>query len=151
MLWAFIPFICGGAVSGHRALYAQGLDAKFLDAFWIDNDRVDAPESLSLPLSGFNTFAQLPAKNCFENDSSRAPEFDIAILGAPHDTASRKSRCDFRAETRSIHIASNSPTNRCERLISVADRDGSAWRSLRAIWNPYRKPSEGIWIQCIHR
>lgn len=74
------------SVFAHDAPYAQGLPSS-PEPFWVHDGEFEA---MSLPFSfaGLNTFAKVPYANCFGNDSSSGSEFDIAILGAPHDTVS---------------------------------------------------------------
>jgi hypothetical protein len=53
--------------------------------FWENghNDPVDIAE---IQYSGLSTFAGLPHMRCFNRDDSLESRYDIAILGAPHDT-----------------------------------------------------------------
>ncbi|KAG7102577.1 putative agmatinase 1 like protein [Verticillium longisporum] len=50
----------------------------------LDNDDVDLTDSNHY--SGIRTFANLPYVNCFSNRDAKDHKYDIAILGAPHDT-----------------------------------------------------------------
>lgn len=38
---------------------------------------------------GISTFANTPYVNCFAAEEAKRKRYDIAILGAPHDTVSR--------------------------------------------------------------
>ncbi|KAM0276845.1 hypothetical protein ACHAQH_006321 [Verticillium albo-atrum] len=49
-----------------------------------DNDDVDLTDSNHY--SGIRTFANLPYVNCFSDRDAKDNKYDIAILGAPHDT-----------------------------------------------------------------
>ncbi|PWI73174.1 hypothetical protein PCL_10189 [Purpureocillium lilacinum] len=54
--------------------------------FWLrDEDDDDGNDNASIPFrfAGFNTFAKVPWADCFSLEGER---YDIAILGAPHDT-----------------------------------------------------------------
>ncbi|CRK47296.1 hypothetical protein BN1723_007473 [Verticillium longisporum] len=51
----------------------------------LDNDNVDLTDSNHY--SGIRTFANLPHVDCFSNRDAKDHKYDIAILGAPHDTA----------------------------------------------------------------
>jgi hypothetical protein len=54
--------------------------------FWVHEKHVDEHfETVSF--AGLNTFAKIPFENCF-NDDNINNRYDIAILGAPHDTVS---------------------------------------------------------------
>lgn len=54
--------------------------------FWT-HDTLDVDDEFSLfPYNGLNTFAAVPYANCFDKDDSEENRYDIAILGAPHDT-----------------------------------------------------------------
>ena len=54
--------------------------------FWVHENPVD--EHLeTVSFAGLNTFAKIPFENCF-NDDNISNRYDIAILGAPHDTVS---------------------------------------------------------------
>ncbi|KAG7125198.1 putative agmatinase 1 like protein [Verticillium longisporum] len=50
----------------------------------LDNDNVDLTDSNHY--SGIRTFANLPHVDCFSNRDAKDHKYDIAILGAPHDT-----------------------------------------------------------------
>ncbi|GJN70571.1 proclavaminate amidinohydrolase [Purpureocillium lilacinum] len=56
--------------------------------FWLrDEDDDDGNDNASIPFrfAGFNTFAKVPWADCFSLEGARE-RYDIAILGAPHDT-----------------------------------------------------------------
>lgn len=84
------------SVSGHGhhggVDYAQGLAAPEQLRFWVNDDKhggKDDDEAATLPFqfAGLNTFAKLPYADCFtKDDAEPAARYDIAILGAPHDT-----------------------------------------------------------------
>ena len=55
--------------------------------FWVDDGFNQMTAQFSTePFNGINTFAKLPYENCFLNETTPASRYDIAILGAPHDT-----------------------------------------------------------------
>lgn len=54
-------------------------------AFW-NHDGSDPIDVFEIRSSGLNTFANVPFANCFEHESSKTATYDIAVLGAPHDT-----------------------------------------------------------------
>ncbi|KAK5992948.1 Putative agmatinase 1 [Cladobotryum mycophilum] len=57
------------------------------DPFWTHPDGVNDEVDLSkFNFYGLNTFAKVAYENCFVHDDSPARQYDIAILGAPHDT-----------------------------------------------------------------
>ncbi|KAI0015601.1 arginase [Xylariomycetidae sp. FL0641] len=47
---------------------------------------IDSPIA-NLPFKGLTTFANLPYRHCFGDDESDENRYDIAVLGAPFDTA----------------------------------------------------------------
>jgi agmatinase len=62
--------------------------------FW-DTGRNDPIDIAEIQYSGLSTFAGLPHMRCFNRDDSPESRYDIAILGAPHDTV----RCQRSSST----------------------------------------------------
>jgi hypothetical protein len=59
-------------------------------AHW-DDDAIDI--STGAKAFGLTTFANLPYMNCF--DEAKIGSYDIAIMGAPFDTVSNLTCCEF--------------------------------------------------------
>lgn len=53
--------------------------------FWV-NEEIDDGVVTQMPFLTGTGFATLPVSNCFGDDDSEDARYDIAILGAPHDT-----------------------------------------------------------------
>lgn len=138
--------------------YPQGLQHEDKDGrqrFWVHDNEFDG-HKLPFGFAGLNTFAKLPYENCFENDGLNAPKFDIAILGAPHDTV---SRAQVLHEDPDIHMTQNSRPSECHfeshicssANVNSEDRHCTARCKIWAIWNPGRKPAKGLRIQHLYR
>lgn len=56
--------------------------------FWVNNGDEDVGDGVvtQMPFLTGAGFATLPIVDCFSDDDSEASRYDIAILGAPHDT-----------------------------------------------------------------
>ncbi len=56
--------------------------------FWVNNDDEDISDGVvtQMPFLTGAGFATLPITDCFSDDTSETSRYDIAILGAPHDT-----------------------------------------------------------------
>ena len=54
--------------------------------------------------NGLTTFANLPYVNCFADSGAKDQQYDIAILGAPFDTA-----CALPIRPSGLDLTSNSP------------------------------------------
>lgn len=88
LIYSIVACFEAARASTFDGMYSQGLDSPAMDGslkFWVHDNQFDS-HTLPFRFAGLNTFAKLPYANCFENNTATAPKFDIAILGAPHDT-----------------------------------------------------------------
>lgn len=53
-------------------------------AFGINDDDMDI--ATGSQFNGLRTFAGLPYLNCFSDEEAKGHQYDIAVMGAPHDT-----------------------------------------------------------------
>ena len=91
ILHAGLPVSVSGHGHGPGVEYAQGLAAPEQLRFWADDNKDDGKDddaltTLPFNFAGLNTFAKLPYADCFTKDEAEPGRYDIAILGAPHDT-----------------------------------------------------------------
>lgn len=59
------------------------------EPFW-RHDGGSPIDTLEITYSGLNTFAGVPSQSCFGTEESAAERYDIAVLGAPHDTVGQQ-------------------------------------------------------------
>lgn len=81
--------ICFFSLILHASLHVHGHQFFHRDGqvpFWT-HDGLDTEDEFSMfPYNGLNTFAAVPYANCFDYNDAEDSRYDIAILGAPHDT-----------------------------------------------------------------
>jgi len=76
-------------VASHRG-HAAAHEIPHLHQEFIGNDFVDV--TIDSEFFGLTTFANLPYVNCLKANETDGGRYDIAILGAPFDTVSKKVR-----------------------------------------------------------
>lgn len=77
--------------------------------FWLNRDDVDDGAVTQMPFLTGTGFATLPVTDCFRDDDSEESRYDIAILGAPHDTTTT-GRPGARFGPPAIRLGSNQKT-----------------------------------------
>ncbi|KAJ4163673.1 hypothetical protein LMH87_005384 [Akanthomyces muscarius] len=79
--------------------------------FWVNNDDEDISDGVvtQMPFLTGAGFATLPITDCFSDDTSETSRYDIAILGAPHDTTTT-GRPGARFGPPAIRLGSNQKT-----------------------------------------
>ncbi|OAA73442.1 arginase family protein [Cordyceps fumosorosea ARSEF 2679] len=78
--------------------------------FWLNDGDGDGDVSVTqMPFLTGTGFATLPVTDCFADDDSEASRYDIAILGAPHDTTTT-GRPGARFGPPAIRLGSNQKT-----------------------------------------
>ncbi|KAJ6782099.1 hypothetical protein PWT90_09734 [Aphanocladium album] len=76
--------------------------------FWVNDDSDDGVVT-QMPFLTGTGFATLPISDCFSDDKSEDSRYDIAILGAPHDTTTT-GRPGARFGPPAIRLGSNQKT-----------------------------------------
>ncbi|KAJ3495125.1 hypothetical protein NLG97_g3611 [Lecanicillium saksenae] len=76
--------------------------------FWVNDDSDDTVVT-QMPFLTGTGFATLPISDCFSDDDSEESRYDIAILGAPHDTTTT-GRPGARFGPPAIRLGSNQKT-----------------------------------------
>lgn len=89
--------------------------------FWM-NDGNDDFEMAEMPSLSGRGFASLDIRDCFKKDDSIEGRYDIAILGAPHDTVCHQ----FDMPS---HIASG------YKLLTILDDYWPPWRQIWSLWH----------------
>ncbi|TQV96952.1 arginase family protein [Cordyceps javanica] len=77
--------------------------------FWLNGDDVDDGFVTQMPFLTGTGFATLSITDCFKDDDSEESRYDIAILGAPHDTTTT-GRPGARFGPPAIRLGSNQKT-----------------------------------------
>jgi hypothetical protein len=77
-------------VASHRSGHVAAHELPDLHQKFIGGDFIDV--TTDSEFFGLTTFANLPYVNCFKADENEEGRYDIAILGAPFDTVSRRTR-----------------------------------------------------------
>lgn len=107
--------------------------------YWT-HDGIDPHDEFSLlPYKGLNTFAAIDYASCFDANGAEESRYDIAILGAPHDTV--RPPIAFR----SCLI----PPKPADAI--TPDRHQPPRSALRPVRHPNRNPEQGIRLRHIHR
>lgn len=102
--------------------------------FWQSDESTEEGVVTQMPFLTGAGFATLPVSDCFRDDDSEEFRYDIAILGAPHDTVGEgfAQRID-------------------EMLTRSLDYHGSARRQIRPPCYPTRQQPENIWVERVYQ
>ncbi|KAK3500820.1 hypothetical protein B0T13DRAFT_397543 [Neurospora crassa] len=88
-----------GGVVAHGIPHSFSSSSSSSSSFWVSSNNRGRPASLDDPtvddidivtgsqFHGLKTFGSLPYVNCFSDEEAASKKYDIAVLGAPFDTA----------------------------------------------------------------